>query len=204
MKTALQRQLVTTGWHLLGGAIALLLLFIGVGIWGSHIEDRIDKGEAAHVSDHRAIGRISQALHHAHIALPARQETSSSGGGEALQPGGSSGHQQPGPSSGGQGKSGHDGGHSGGHSQGQNPGSKSPAPTPEANPAPAARDTGADITTPTTPAEEHADHPLPATVEATGKAAGEVVGQSGGAVQGTVEGAGAAVCRVAATPGCSK
>jgi|SRR5690349_19009970 len=127
MKTALQRQLSALGWRALGFAGTTALVLVGIFLWGSHIEGRIDQVVVERHRDHIIIRR------------PDAER-----GGDASQPAPIAGQQpKPGKEPGGKQHVG------GGHPKGKTP-KVPPAPTPQPSPAPEA--TSPPVSTP--PAEE--------------------------------------------------
>lgn len=80
--TALRRELSALGWRAAGFAAAVSLFVLAAGLWGWHIEGRIDKVVIDRDRDHRIIERLV--------------ERERLGGGDALQPAPKAG-QQPEP-----------------------------------------------------------------------------------------------------------
>lgn len=211
----MRRKLSPWGWAAAGAVSVLLALWAGTTVYTA-LKQRSDEKRITRIervviglSGHKKLGT-------GRSPNPSKSiQGSGQLGGDALQTG-STGHQQPGPSTGGHGNSGGVGGggrephpsHGGsGGPSGPAGGGSSPAPAPPSN-----QGGGQRSSVPPPVAEEHADHPLPEgagkAVESIGASVGGVVKETGegvnSGVEGVGKGAGEATCGSLLAPGCSK
>lgn len=197
MRNALQRQLSTTAWQILGALIALGIFVAGATLWGNHIEHRIDRAQRVGVADHRALNRLA-------TAIGERESNTPTGGDASQSP--STATQQPAPAS-----PAHHGTSGGSPAGGHHGSGSSPGPTgspaggesPDQEPVPGSSLTSSSSTTSTTTTETTTEQPSHPVLEDAGAAlqhVGESLGNSTEGLTHSVEGTGALDC--ALSPQC--